>query len=152
MYFWCFIVPRAVNKYEARIMDCIFCEQGFVVWALTFASSMDLNMIFRVTPDSGTPWLETTTTGRNRLFKPESFGLMRIQTYNKSIHWNRWIFLQSKHLKKQNVVLLVANNQTMANTDGDFPPGKQNRRCKLTFRAKATDKYQAGSSWVKSRS
>lgn len=47
-------------------MDCIFCKQAFVVWALTFASSMDLSMIFTITPDSATPWLETITTGRKQ--------------------------------------------------------------------------------------
>lgn len=148
MYFWWFVVPRTVTKYEARIMDFIFCKQGFVVWAWTFANLMDLNMIFTVTPDSGTQWLETITTGRKQ---PLETRKMRIRTYNKSNHWNRWIFLQSKHLKKQSVMLLVANHQTMANTDGDFPPGKQNRWCKPTFRAKATNKCQAGSTWVKNR-
>jgi len=40
--FTIFVVPRAVNKYEARVMNHIFCKLGVVLRVLAFANAIDL--------------------------------------------------------------------------------------------------------------
>lgn len=40
-----FVVPRAVDNFEAGITNLIFCKEGAVIWALAFANAIDLNVL-----------------------------------------------------------------------------------------------------------
>lgn len=69
-----FVVPRAVKKYEAGIMNHIFCKQSAVIGALAFAYAIDPNTLCTDTPDSDTLWLnyhgwKPVPLGENRILR-----------------------------------------------------------------------------------